>query len=381
MRFGKYLYHHLISLHGWRTNRKIVVIESDDWGSIRMPSTEVYEQCLRAGYPVDQIAYERYDSLLSQSDLELLFDLLIGFKDKNGRTPIITANCVVANPDFNKIEGEGYKKYYFELITDTFRRYPNHEKNFSIWLAAKNNGVFFPQYHAREHLNVSKFMDALQNKDPDALWAIKHRMPGSIPKGPQGFGNIYVESTAYDSEYDKIEKLNIYLEGLDLFEKLFGYNSESIIPPNYIWSSDFDAAVYKKGVIYFQGNRKMKELLIGGESQIHTHYLGQSNILGQIYLIRNTLFEPSMFRFNIKDPVDRCLLDISIAFRMRKPAIISSHRLNYVGFLDIKNRDKNLRMLKQVLSKALTKWPDIEFMSSASLGAMIRRDKKIEIDV
>ena len=28
---------------GWNSNRKIVVIESDDWGSIRMPSRKIYE--------------------------------------------------------------------------------------------------------------------------------------------------------------------------------------------------------------------------------------------------------------------------------------------------------------------------------------------------
>ena len=27
----------IINIPGWTTNRKIIVIESDDWGSIRMP--------------------------------------------------------------------------------------------------------------------------------------------------------------------------------------------------------------------------------------------------------------------------------------------------------------------------------------------------------
>lgn len=28
----------LINIRGWRTNRKIVVIESDDWGTLRTPN-------------------------------------------------------------------------------------------------------------------------------------------------------------------------------------------------------------------------------------------------------------------------------------------------------------------------------------------------------
>ena len=40
---------------GWKTDRKIVVIESDDWGSIRMPRREVYEMSLKKGYRVDRM--------------------------------------------------------------------------------------------------------------------------------------------------------------------------------------------------------------------------------------------------------------------------------------------------------------------------------------
>lgn len=44
---------HYRNLSGWKTNRKIIVIESDDWGSIRMPSKEVYELFLSKGFPID----------------------------------------------------------------------------------------------------------------------------------------------------------------------------------------------------------------------------------------------------------------------------------------------------------------------------------------
>ncbi len=113
---------HLSNFPGWRTNRKIVVIESDDWGSIRMPSKEVYEKCLKAGYPVHLNEYERYDSLASKDDLELLFGLLASVKDKNDKPAVITANCVVANPDFEKIKKDDFLKYHYELITDNISK-------------------------------------------------------------------------------------------------------------------------------------------------------------------------------------------------------------------------------------------------------------------
>ncbi len=362
----------VLNIPGWKTKRRIVVFESDDWGSIRMPSPEVYHRSLEAGYPVDKIAYERYDSLLSQDDLELLFDLLTTYKDSNGNHPIITANCVVANPDFEKIESSGFEKYHFEIITDTFKKYPKHRNNFILWMSGVDSGVFFPQFHGREHLNVRLFMDALSMGDKDAHWGFANRMPGSIPHGSKLKGNPFVESTRFSSEDDKKEKLSIILEGLDIFERLFGYRSKSIIPPNYIWSPDFDQPVFDAGVLFFQGIRKTREPVPGGNVIYHNHFLGQRNRFGQLYLVRNAVFEPSLFRLGIKDPVRRCLSEISSAFLLNRPVIISSHRINFAGFIDKENRDRNLRLFRILIKEILRRWPNTEFLTSVQLGELIQ---------
>ena len=366
-----YLSRILFNIPGWRTNRKILVIESDDWGSIRMPSPEVYNKCLSAGYPVDKIVYEKYDSLASEEDLELLFGLLSSFKDARGNHPLITANSLVANPDFEKIEADGYRSYHYELITETFKKYPAHQNNYRIWKQGMEANVFRPQFHGREHLNVPMFMRALQKGDRDALFGFSNGMPGSIPLGPKVGGNPYVEATRFQTAGEKEETLRILRDGLVLFEKLFAYKSETIIPPNYTWSPDFDKAVQELGVRSFQGIRKQREPVPGSKDLYHDLYMGKKNSVGQTYTIRNTVFEPSMFRLGIKDPVQHCLTELSIAFRLNKPAIIGSHRINYVGFLDPANRDTTLKMLEQILSRALKRWPDIEFMSSDQLGRLI----------
>jgi hypothetical protein len=362
---------YLTNMPGWKTDRKIIVIESDDWGSIRMPSREVYLTCLKAGYAVDKNPYEKYDSLLSQTDLELLFELLTRFRDKNDNCPIITANCVVANPNFDKIHNDRFEQYHYELITDTFQNYSKHSGNFDLWQQGIQKKIFFPQYHAREHVNVSHFMDSLKNSDPDVHFGFNNRMVGTIPRGPLANGNNYVDVLSYTSIEDKTDKLGIFLEGLDLFEGLFGFRSESVIPPNYTWSPDFNGALQEKGVKIFQGLRKFREPMVDGESKFHTTYLGMKNDFDQAYLVRNAWFEPSLFTLGIKNPVDRCLSDISIAFKMRKPAIITSHRLNYAGFIEERNRDRTLKMLDTLFRAALKKWPDIEFMTSSQLGRVI----------
>lgn len=361
---------------GWQTDRKIVVIESDDWGSIRMPSRDVYVKCLKAGYPVDQTFYERFDSLASEKDLELLFEVLNRYKDKNGNPAVLTANVLAANPDFEKIKASGYEKYFYELITETFKRYPEHSDCFNLWKDGMDHNVFFPQSHGREHVNVSKFMKDLQKGNKDVHFGFQHKMPGCIAKrNPEG-GNKYVVSLNYFDPLDKKEKLDIIIEGLELFEKLFGFQSKSFTPPNYIWSPDYNEKIADEGVRYYQGRRKMKEKKIDGTYCLNNHSLGEENKYGQKYLIRNAIFEPSLFDF-ASDPVDSCLKDIRVAFRMNKPAIICSHRINYVGFIDADNRDKNLKLLNDLLKKILRKWPDVEFMNSVELGKLMDEHSRV----
>ena len=362
------------NIKGWTTHRKIVVIESDDWGSIRMPSKKVYQKCLKAGYPVHLNPYEKYDSLASKEDLELLFDLLLSIKDSVGNHPVITANCAVANPNFKKIKEDRFQNYHYELITETFKNYKKHSSNLNLWKMGNENRIFFHQFHVREHLNVSKFMNALKTNDADVHFGFENRMPGNIRKSNKRNGNLFVEATHYNTQKDKLNILITYLEGLDIFEKLFGYKSASIIPANYTWSQDFDHPVAEKEVKIIQGIRKMREPIPGHEPKYYYRYLGKRNQYDQISLVRNVTFEPALLdKTNI---TGRCLKEISIAFKMKKPAIISSHRLNYIGFIDEKNRDRNLKMLNHLLRNIIMRWPEVEFMNSVELGTIIASDDR-----
>ena len=71
-----------VNFRGWSTKRKILVIESDDWGSIRMPSKRIYEELLSKNIPVDKHYFAKNDCLESNTDLELLFEVLFQIKIK-----------------------------------------------------------------------------------------------------------------------------------------------------------------------------------------------------------------------------------------------------------------------------------------------------------
>jgi hypothetical protein len=370
------LYSHLINLRGWRTNRKIIVFESDDWGSIRMPNKSTYQRFLKAGYPVDKIAYEKFDTLASVEDLEALYDVLASFKDINGNYPVITANTIVANPDFERIKKSYFEEYHFESFTKTLERYgPKYDGVFQLWKEGIDSKVFYPQYHGREHLNVSKFMSSLRNGNKDTIFAFENQMPGCIPKTLPVSGNQFIEATRYVGARDKAEKLKFFLEGYQMFEEIFGYKSKTVIPTNYQWSSDWDEAAAKAGVEAFQGLRMRKSIETGKRGVVadsyENLYLGKKNAFGQIFLVRNCVFEPSLFKLNIKDPVGYCFNQIEAAFRMKKPAVITSHRLNFIGELDLSNRRVNLYMLEILLKKILKNWPDVEFITSDQLLQLI----------
>ena len=63
--------------------------------------------------------------------------------------------------------------------------------------------------------------------------------------------------------------------------------------------------------------------------------------------------------------------EINIAFKWKKPAVISSHRVNYIGVLNTLNRDYGLLQLRRLLEQILKIWPEVEFMTSDELGKLL----------
>lgn len=359
--------HNILNVPGQRINRKVVVIESDDWGTIRMPSKEIYDELLNKGYRVDLHPYEKNDSLATEEDLNNLLAVLNQYKDINGNSPIITANCAVANPDFEKIRNSQYREYFFEPFTDTLLKYKGCTHSFDLWKRGIDSGIFIPQFHAREHLNVARWMYFLQNKDEDTLLAFDRGMMGIFPLKNHELGNLF--QVAYNDFEYKLQPIeNIVVEGLKLFEKIFGYKSETSIAPCYTWHPRLEKVLYEYGVVGIQGSVYQR---VPGDKRIR-HWMGTRNSYGQIYTIRNCYFEPTI-RPDI-DYIDDCLYRIKCAFRWNKPAIISSHRLNFVGSIHLQNRDNNLKMLSSLLKTILKKWPDVEFMSSNQLVRLLNKD-------
>lgn len=352
---------------GWKTDRKIVVFESDDWGSIRMPDIKVYDKMLKSGLRVDKCPYCRYDTLASKDDFGHLFDVLRKHTDKYGNHPVITGNTIVANPDFKKIKASNFESYFFEPFTETIKQYSN--RNFDSWKEGIENKLFFPQFHGREHLNIRRWLSTLQKKSKEVHLAFDNNFFGisstiSNEKNPSFMA-------ALDMDDDQALKLNntTIEEGLKMFNQIFGYSSESFIAPNYIWTKQTEDILAKNNVKFLQGGFVQKNPL---KRDIY-NYTGKVNKNKQIYLTRNAVFEPSMLIQ--KDWISECLLAIDKSFKLHKPAIVCTHRVNFIGGIFESNRTNNLKLFDKLLTSLLNKWPDIEFMNSAELGQLIDKER------
>lgn len=360
------------NIPGWRTNRHIVVIESDDWGSIRMSSLESFDRMLKAGMREDLNHYNTNDALESNADMEQMFDTLTRFRDKNGNHPVITGVNVVANPVFDKIRQNGFNEYIYEPYTETLKRYPDHNKVYDYWKEGINNRLMVPIFHGREHLNVQRWLRTLRSGHKSTLLAFDCGVTG-IYNGINGepipdFQAAFDIDTADDLPYLK----EVIKSGLDLFEQLYGYRSTYFVPTNGPFNNSLEKDLSDEGVRYINSGKIQREPLGQGQYRKNYRHIGKQNSLGQIYLTRNCFFEPSSTESPAsRDWIDTCLHEIEIAFRWHKPATISSHRVNYIGYLHPENRERSHRKLTELLSRMLKRWPDIEFMTSMELGDLI----------
>ena len=366
----------VVNIPGWSTNRKILVIESDDWGSERVRSNEDTKALEAAGFDFSDTSFYQYDGLETDNDIAGLLEVLSKYKDKNGNHPVFTLACNVANPDYQKIKDAEYVEYHYIPSKQACADDPLRKNVFAIHQEGIRHGLTYPVFHGREHLNVQRWLRMLQAKNPSVTKLFEHGAANYIYGIHKQFlGELpaaFDLEFASDLEYQK----QVIADGLRLFRQTWGYDSKYFIMPNGPINNQLEKETSACGVEYLLGERLQKEPLGDGHYRKHLRWLGNSNRYGQRYLTRNGFLEPCVREGNLADnALEKGLLAVERAFRWHKPAIISSHRINYIGFLNPSIRDKGLKTLDIFLSEVLKRWPNIEFMNSVQLGNLIAQKR------
>jgi hypothetical protein len=360
------------NLVGWRTNRKIVVFSVDDYGNVRLSSKQARENMNREGLEINS-RFDAFDTLETRRDLEMLYDVLTSVKDRNERHAVFTTFALPCNINFEKMAETGYRHYFYELLPETFEKLsiqqPSaYEGAWKLLSEGIKKELIVPLFHGREHLNLKVFEEKLGKKDHELLIALKNRSYTSITSS--GYKTIS-PTAAFDFwEFEENSRfVEIINEGLEAFKKVYGYKPNHFNPPGGREHPAIHKTLKENGVKFIDTPLVKEEHQGRGKYKRVFNYTGKRNDWGQIYLVRNVVFEPTVNRG--VDWVSFAIKQIEAAFRWNRPAIISSHRVNFCGHIDEENRRKGLRALKKLLESIMKRWPEVEFMAANELGALI----------
>ncbi len=362
----------LVNIRGYKSTRKLVVIESDDWGSVRMPSKQSYLNLLNAGIRVDKCGYNTYDNLETVDDLTALLDTFKSIKTpKKGYHPILTANTIVANPDYDRIRKNKFEEYNFETFETSYLRHQGNNSTLKVIKEGIKENLYYPQLHGREHVYIDNWMRFLKANDTETRIAFENDVYGLSTTMSKQKRKSFLTALDFNNEDEIIGHEEILKNASDIFKKSFGFISQSFIPPNYTWHIKHEAIFKKIGIKYIQGGRAQKSPF-GKEYQTIKHFTGKKNNEGLLYSIRNSSFEPST-----KKKIDwrkKILKEAKFAFLLNAPLIISTHRVNFMGGIVENNRTENLNLFKSILNDIVKLYPDVEFISSEELGRRMLKD-------
>jgi hypothetical protein len=352
------------NIPGPGTRRKILVLECDDWGSIRMPNKEIHTVLIKNGLIHSDDKYSNNDTLADKTDLELLFEVLLGVRDSHDQPAVMTPITNVANPDFEKIKESGFKQYFLEPFTNTLKRYNRDPETFNTWKKGMDLGIFIPESHGREHISVQFWLNELQKGNSRLLEAFEYGVISVPLEGINPIISGFRPEFYFNSEQQTEFLINSITDGISMFKQIFGYIPRAFVPSNNIFHPVFEHAVADAGVRYLFVSHLSPVPDKRGNLKLKYYRTGKKTSGGLIYYTRNCAFEPT-------DPgypgIGLTLRQIEAAFRWGKPANISTHRVNFIGALNEKNRDKGLKELRSLLKAIVLRWPDVEFMCSADM--------------
>lgn len=370
----RFLLDNLKNVWGWKTPRKIVVFSVDDYGNVRLANRKARASLDKAGLKVVS-RFDAYDTLESREDLEMLFEVLTSVRDKNKSHAVFSPFSVPCNIDFEKVKEDSFSTYQYELLPVTFEKVSSTEPDayqgaWELWNEGISEKLLAPQFHGREHLNVKVFEEKLSNKDKELLACLDTRSYTSI--SATGYSSINYTAAFDFWQFEENSGFEgIIKSGLDCFEKVFGYRSVHFTPPGGREHRVIHGCLRANGIRYIDTPLIKWEHQGKGVYKKSVHYTGRKNKDQLTECVRNVVFEPSSDRG--VDWVSYALKQIEAAFRWHRPAVISSHRVNFCGHISPENREKGLTALKALVKAIVHRWPEVEFMSSAELMALVER--------
>lgn len=313
-----------------------ILIESDDWG------------------PGDVFHAERLTQLLA---------CLEGHKDSLNRSAVFTADVVLSVPDTEKIIADPDFTYHRIMLNEGF------PEIYQAMLTGIKTGVFVPQLHGLEHLNGQAFAQLCQYNDPRIAAAVSDPHGWNWESLDSPLQGHYVDGSHLPTQTISLENAQTIIAlATQTFQKLFGYPSISTVAPCYLWNSDIESIWQKHAIQIIQtASYRCDGRDENGKYHQDRQLIrpGDLSDCGQVYLVRNVMYEPVDGR-NTPDTAYREALS---AYAQALPISISTHRYNYTRSEE--DFHNSLNGLDQLLIKIRKTFSDVRFVSSPELGAQI----------
>jgi hypothetical protein len=349
---------HLKNIRGPKTKQRLVAICLDDYGNVRLHSRAAVE-ALDKKRIFGTSPFDLFDSLENSQDLECMLNTLSSVQDSLGHCAKLTALTNVANVDFERMQERGYSDYIYELLPETYQKLNGgYQDCMKLWLQGISSDLIRPEFHGREHLNLNILMSKLRNRDSDIMTCFSLKTLARL-KEPPGARASWTAAFEFDEPTELAEHQAIISDGIACFEKVFGDKPRVFNAPGgrehpclYSHLKEVGLRVVER--TYFQWVHQG-----GGKYTPSFAYPKSESRKSPSVSIRNCVFEPT-FGSGV-DWVSHTLRQIEYAFYWNRPAIISCHRVNFVGGICEKNRAKGLTALSQLLQEIVKRWPDVKF--------------------
>ena len=327
--------------------RPIVVIQSDDWGRVGIPSLDALDRLKTAGAKVGNSAWDYY-GLESVQDIEALGNTLALIADRDGNSPCFTANFVMANADLERMRAERYEAFRWVGLADGFPK-PWSDDLVSAYRKLIAGKLFEPALHGFTHFNVQELLHCLRadsERGKRARLLVENDVPYLASVTPE-YNFALVSRQGGEHFLSEHEQADWISKGVDLFASVFGAKPSTTCAPGYRANLVTRKLWREAGIESAQMMGTQPVALVGG--LVDTQ--------------RNVVFEPAL---DSGDVVARAMGEARRAIRKGLPVVICSHSINYITRFT--NAAENGRAaLAKLLTGLLNEYPLLRFANTKSL--------------
>ena len=303
---------------------RAVVLESDEWGLCAWVPDDRAHRVLSNQPAFRTEAGLRYgrSTLESAEDVRLLAAELLDWRGGDGFPPVWQANTIVANPDYTRMQPPLFE--FDELPLCMHPELPSRWERPGLWDAVRravSDGVWWAELHGLHHLPETAWVNALRRGESDALRALEQSSP---------IGRAVEAGGEYDAAEPRERRARNVRRAVQAFRTLFGRAPTSFCPPDYRFDDWFEAEAAAIGLTTIQGKAEQAGR---GWAPLRRRWMGlrfPHHDGSRFHMPPRIAFEPEG-RAHPDGPrgLDATFRGVHAAWARGRPAVVSSHRMNY----------------------------------------------------